>query len=1286
MISIILTGNNTSAIKAIDQVGTASQKAASTSAVAFDASTSKIGRSISGVATAGATMGVPFASSLNLIGQRFDKASAGGKGFGSTISKIGAVEAVAAGAGVAVLATQVGDFVSQGREAAKVGRLTEAVIRSTGGSANVSAPQVAALADALSKKAGVDDELIQSGENVLLTFRSVRDEVGAGNDIFTQGTEAALNLSAAYGKDLQTSIILVGKALNDPIKGLGQLARAGVQFTQQQKDQIKALVESGHLLQAQKIILSEFQKEFAGAAAAAADPFSKASVQIENLKEDIGGKLIPIILGVGDAASAGVHGFQDLNSASDGVVGKVLAIGAAVPVSVFAIEKLGHAGAAIGGQFVKAGSAVGGALGLVAKSGAATGEIISGVGTASELAALKSAQATVAQGKLAEATTLSAAANARLEAAMAQLAVAEEGDVAAALEVTKAHDAATAALTRQTIAAERAAIATAESGVTSAAASTTSAGAQLGVGAGAALTGEAASLGVIAGAATIALAGLAAGIFIVRQAAQQRQEIEGLAADLLETGDAAKKAQAELSRIIAPDIGGRLGADLQTYSDALLSNADRSRFASAEAALAGDALKQEAIEFLGAGRAAHASAEEIEFYRKHNVYFAQGLREIENNIETAKGKLESLTKEYGAGAIKSAQLSAAQKQLRDDLTAVASGADRDGAASRRLAGDKAKVSAAGKIVASVERDVAAATNGATGSLHNNASAAKVGTFAYLGLADSVTTAAQAFDALNARASAPIVASINVDKAGASLSDALASLDAPPESASGGGGGGSTQTATAAAIDRASKELSVRDAMRATQTATSGVTDAELQLTQARLASNDAARAVTDAQQNLRTVQHGVARDSKEAQDAVEALDDAQRSAAGAKLDVKDAQRSLQQAKNDKPLAQLAVQDARAKLQADREGGADQATITRDEIALADARLAASAVDDTIRRAELALANARDSAQESSKAANKAQTDLNHTLKGYGPNSKEAKDAQRQLTDAQLAAQQAAQSLTSAQQGLVAAQDNVATSALGLRRAQADLRGELESIGGGGGGAVGKAKSAMDSYKIKLDEVKLKALEMANSVGESVRATGGSLAAQLGAEIGTLRDIISAQPRLAATLDPILAGIQADFVDEMLKHPVPSPLGQGGSGAKRGQGTVLRASGGPTGPGPASKEVPITAHAGEWVIRKSAVDKYGDHAMAAINAGKLELPKFAVGGPVDNRTISHVSAPNITVPRAHFSAAGGTTVNVTVNLHGPVMGADVGQVVVSEIQKHLKRNGYIAGTSISAMNG
>ena len=73
------------------------------------------------------------------------------------------------------------------------------VIESTGGIAGVTAEHVDQLGDSLLHLSGVDDELIKSSQNLLLTFTNVRNVVGEGNDIFDQATLAALNLSTRDG-------------------------------------------------------------------------------------------------------------------------------------------------------------------------------------------------------------------------------------------------------------------------------------------------------------------------------------------------------------------------------------------------------------------------------------------------------------------------------------------------------------------------------------------------------------------------------------------------------------------------------------------------------------------------------------------------------------------------------------------------------------------------------------------------------------------------------------------------------------------------------------------------------------------------------------------------------------------------------------------------------------------------------------------------------------------------------------------------------------------------------
>ena len=178
---------------------------------------------------------------------------------------------------------------------------TDAVLKSTGGAAKVTAGHVGTLADSISRVSGVDDEVIQAGENMLLTFKNIRDEAGRGNDIFTQSvqvtTDLAAGMAAASGGtiNMKSSSIMLGKALNDPIAGMTSLTRVGVQFSEEQQNEIAQLVKHNNLLGAQKVILAEVSSQFAGSAAAQATASGKAAVAFENLAESVGEVLSPAI-------------------------------------------------------------------------------------------------------------------------------------------------------------------------------------------------------------------------------------------------------------------------------------------------------------------------------------------------------------------------------------------------------------------------------------------------------------------------------------------------------------------------------------------------------------------------------------------------------------------------------------------------------------------------------------------------------------------------------------------------------------------------------------------------------------------------------------------------------------------------------------------------------------------------------------------------------------------------------------------------------------------------------
>ena len=167
----------------------------------------------------------------------------------------------------------------------KINAQTEAVLKSMGNSAGVSAKHIQDLSSNLERLTASEAETIQEGANLLLTFRNIQNQVGANNDIFDQAVKMSVDLSRAMGTTASGEAIRLGKALNDPVKGVSALTRVGVSFTEQQKEQIKTLTASGDLLGAQKIILAELQAQFGGSGQAYAATFAG---QVELLNHELG--------------------------------------------------------------------------------------------------------------------------------------------------------------------------------------------------------------------------------------------------------------------------------------------------------------------------------------------------------------------------------------------------------------------------------------------------------------------------------------------------------------------------------------------------------------------------------------------------------------------------------------------------------------------------------------------------------------------------------------------------------------------------------------------------------------------------------------------------------------------------------------------------------------------------------------------------------------------------------------------------------------------------------------
>ncbi|WP_323792424.1 hypothetical protein [Nocardioides sp.] len=151
------------------------------------------------------------------------------------------------------------------------------------------------LAESQARATGIDQNAIKATQAKLLTFKELAksaDDVG-GN--FDRATTAAIDLASAGFGTAESNAAQLGKALNDPVKGLASLTKSGVTFTEAEKERIAVLVESGKAGQAQNKVLAAIEAQVGGTSVATANGTDKIRVAFSQLAERLGSVLVPIV-------------------------------------------------------------------------------------------------------------------------------------------------------------------------------------------------------------------------------------------------------------------------------------------------------------------------------------------------------------------------------------------------------------------------------------------------------------------------------------------------------------------------------------------------------------------------------------------------------------------------------------------------------------------------------------------------------------------------------------------------------------------------------------------------------------------------------------------------------------------------------------------------------------------------------------------------------------------------------------------------------------------------------
>lgn len=199
------------------------------------------------------------------------------------------VKTVLAGVGAIGAFEFFKDAISEGNQLTSTLNVLQAHLNSTHDASGETTASIKSLAEGISDATGNTTQNELAAASRLLTFPNVK---GA---IYNEALPAINDIAASMNIDLPSAAKMLGKALEDPAANLSALSRLGITFTAGQKDQIKSWEATGNMAEAQSFILQQVNQRVGGSADAAATPTAKLHASMQNMMEDIGVSLIPML-------------------------------------------------------------------------------------------------------------------------------------------------------------------------------------------------------------------------------------------------------------------------------------------------------------------------------------------------------------------------------------------------------------------------------------------------------------------------------------------------------------------------------------------------------------------------------------------------------------------------------------------------------------------------------------------------------------------------------------------------------------------------------------------------------------------------------------------------------------------------------------------------------------------------------------------------------------------------------------------------------------------------------
>lgn len=197
-----------------------------------------------------------------------------GKGAGEAWKSLaGIVGGAVAGISVTSIFSRM---VTETRNAASEQAQLEAVLRSTGEAAGFTQSQLNGMADSMEAITAFAAGDVNNAQIALLAFTNITGER------FPRALQAAADMAARTGNQIQSTAETIGRALDVPSQGMSALSRQGFRFSDSQKELIKQLENTGRVAEAQGIILDALEETYGGAAEAARNTLGGALDSLGN--------------------------------------------------------------------------------------------------------------------------------------------------------------------------------------------------------------------------------------------------------------------------------------------------------------------------------------------------------------------------------------------------------------------------------------------------------------------------------------------------------------------------------------------------------------------------------------------------------------------------------------------------------------------------------------------------------------------------------------------------------------------------------------------------------------------------------------------------------------------------------------------------------------------------------------------------------------------------------------------------------------------------------------------